>query len=61
MRLLEWEGGPADTEATQSFAELIEWWIDALTTGAWAYDASVGSLMAIHERLEPARRATGIV
>lgn len=61
MRLVSWEGGPATAAATRSFAEMIEWWIEAVTSGGWAYDARVERLMPIWERLDPRRRATGII
>ena len=61
MRSVDWEGGFAESAATGSFAELIEWWIDALRSGGWVYDAKFGCLMSVHEQLDPSRRATGLL
>jgi hypothetical protein len=61
MRFVTWEAGPAPTPATRSFGEMVEWWIDALATGGWAFDATLGHFTRIWERLDPHRRATDLV
>ncbi len=49
------------TPATASFGELVEWWLQAFSTGAWFYDQELGRWEYFNERLPPAQRSTGVV
>jgi hypothetical protein len=62
MRMVHWEGGSTDgSNATSSFAELLDWWIDAIRTGGWVHDGRHYGLTRVHECLDPDRRAAGVV
>jgi hypothetical protein len=40
---------------------MVTWWIDAIDSGAWRYDAEVAAWRYDWERLEPERELTGLV
>lgn len=45
----------------RSFGEMVSWWIDALRTGGWQYDASRREWDKHFELIPPERERTGLV
>jgi hypothetical protein len=63
VRALAWGEAASDVSnrGTRSFGELINWWIDAMDSDGWRYDACAGSWQRNRERLRPERVQTLLV
>lgn len=53
IRVVDWgHNERSDVPAAQSFGQMVEWWIEALESGAWRYDQTLGRWVIDHDRLE---------
>lgn len=56
------EMGAKDAQpGSQTFGEMVQWWIDAFDDGVFGYDAQRGRWIYHHELLDRARELTGLV
>jgi hypothetical protein len=62
VRYIETEDSRSSVDpATRSMGEMVSWWLDAIDSGAHAYDASRHRWSSTWEELDPIRRGTCIV
>jgi cell wall assembly regulator SMI1 len=52
IRLVDWgHNERSDVPVADSFGQMVIWWIEAIETGAWWYDAGLGRWEIDHSRL----------
>ncbi|HEX8105927.1 MAG TPA: hypothetical protein VF533_25140 [Solirubrobacteraceae bacterium] len=56
---VDWERGTLPKAA--SLGQVVTWWIDAVDTGAYGFDATAGTWTYDWERLTPAQKASTLV
>ena len=56
-----WLGDDARRPRAESFGRWVEWWIEALDTGAWVYDAGAQKWHRDADRLRPELERSFIV
>jgi cell wall assembly regulator SMI1 len=63
IRMVWWAGRESFAEpVAQSFGQVVSWWIDALRTGVWRYDAGRDKWQVDHGLLDdPSRELTRLV
>jgi cell wall assembly regulator SMI1 len=63
IRMIWWAGRESFAEpVTQSFGQMVSWWIDALKTGVWRYEAGRDAWQVNHDLLDdPTRELTRLV
>jgi cell wall assembly regulator SMI1 len=63
IRMVWWAGRESYADpVTQSFGEMVSWWIDAMETGAWHFDTGHGEWQANHDLLaDRSRELTRLV
>jgi hypothetical protein len=61
IRAVHWKNVVLGKIRARSFGEMVTWWIEAIDSGAWRYDAEVAAWRYDWERLEPERELTGLV
>jgi len=54
------EEGPTGNPVIDSLGRLVRWWIEAIDEGVWQLD-HLGAFASHRDRLEPDRRASGLV
>ncbi len=63
IRMVWWAGRESFVEpVTESFGQVVSWWIDALRKGVWRYQEERGEWQVDHGRLDdPSRELTRLV